>query len=767
MVHPNSTADRVLSALAAYGLRPAGPDRWRSNSPLRPGSDSHSLALRITDSEYGTWYDHVANEGGSLYELAEKIGIERPARPGPAPSTKRAYTDLADYAGAHYTPADAYRAAGWSDAVVKERCPRTRRMRPALPFTTDTGTRWRFIDGADDGPPYKSPAGYAAAWYRLTEAVALAAAGDLPLVLCNGEASTVAAQHHGVPATAITGGGERTIPAGLMQALLDSWHGPIVIVPDADDKGKRSTPDRVKQLRDAGYQVSVMALNGPKGYDLADFCGLYAGDSARVIAERATIEPVEAPTVEAPAAERSAIPPAAISAAELLAMNVPPIRWYVPGILREGLALLVGAPFVGKTPLAAQLAIDLAAGARWMGRYDTTPVPTLYVGTEYSRADVVTTLRDSLGAAPAPDRLYVRTIEDIPDLPTPADALAWLESEITATGAAVVVIDVLTGFLPSPPRSNQSAYRSDYSELRPYQVLALRLGVCILGCWHAAKREADPALMYSGSSGLWGAAGGGRLCLYRDPDDNVRLASFARGGERIDLVLEQQRNTAGGRRWYAGAVSDTPAGLTKRLADVYRAVADAGRPVGPGAIHDAIGDAHTLATVKSALNALLKKGHLTNLQGLWSIAPSQASQASHLRSDLDDLNDPNDPSDLDDPSLRAAKVQSFAATDRGDPLGGDTSPHWDAEDRPDRQDRSDLEIAAKAAKVRRCEGDIPEPLVKACDAAALQGHGWRAAEDLARHDPALTGYVDERKAEAATPITIEALERGLRTGGRP
>jgi hypothetical protein len=76
--------------------------------------------------------------------------------------------------------------------------------KPALSFHTDTGTRYRLL--TKDGSKYMHGKGYKSSWYRLNHAVKMANGGGFPLVLCNGEASTVAAQVHGVPATCITGG---------------------------------------------------------------------------------------------------------------------------------------------------------------------------------------------------------------------------------------------------------------------------------------------------------------------------------------------------------------------------------------------------------------------------------------------------------------------------------------------------------------------------------------------------------------------------------
>ncbi len=73
----SGTAYKILQYLQSYDLQGKGPE-YNCNSPLRAGSNSHGFTVTITDDEHGAWFDHVTGEKGSLYELAEKLGIETP-----------------------------------------------------------------------------------------------------------------------------------------------------------------------------------------------------------------------------------------------------------------------------------------------------------------------------------------------------------------------------------------------------------------------------------------------------------------------------------------------------------------------------------------------------------------------------------------------------------------------------------------------------------------------------------------------------------------
>lgn len=272
----SGTGEQVLAALAAYKLRAEGSGKWRCNSPLRTGSDSHSFTVTINpDMEHGAFNDFVSGETGSLYDLADKLGIEVPRTE--VQDTKRGYTGLADYAKAHGVEEGVYAAAGWAECRAKDR---DGKERPALSFPTQAGTRYRFTDG--EKPPYHSPGGFKRCWYGLRRAVELARQENKPLVFCNGEASVVAAQHYGVPAVAIAGGSEQ-IPDNLMSELRAAWQGDMVIAMDCDPQGKTATGKYGAQLPAARIADLGLSHHG----DLADFCALYGDEAVTELNKRA------------------------------------------------------------------------------------------------------------------------------------------------------------------------------------------------------------------------------------------------------------------------------------------------------------------------------------------------------------------------------------------------------------------------------------------------------------------------------------------------
>lgn len=263
-----TTAERILDHLKGYDLRSEGEGKYRSNSPLRPGSNGHSFTVMIRDGEFGAFKDWAGNDEGSLYHLADLLGIPKPELAG-VPETKREYKDMADYAQAHGIPVQVLKDARWEEVTYQGR--------RALKFPTRGGTRYRFLD--TNGKPYTNETGNTKCWYGLDKAVKMAQEQNAPLILCNGEISTIAAQHHGLPAACVTSG-EGKIPDALLPEFQQKWDGEVWIVMDTDKKGYAATAKLKAQIPNAKI---IDLMLGEKA-DLADFCMLHPDSPASTLA---------------------------------------------------------------------------------------------------------------------------------------------------------------------------------------------------------------------------------------------------------------------------------------------------------------------------------------------------------------------------------------------------------------------------------------------------------------------------------------------------
>jgi P4 family phage/plasmid primase-like protien len=269
-------SNQIISELESYGLKKEGSNKYRCKSnPFRPESDSNSFTIKIFDHERVGWMDHVSGQKGGTQELCEVLNIpyDRPQRKQ-AEDTKKSYTSMDEYARAHGVLEDVLKAAGWHQSVVWDGYGEERKERPVLIYPTATGDRYRFIDG--ESPHYKSQQGYKRCWYGLKNVIE----SNDTLVLCNGEISTVVAQHFGIPAFCFTGGEKPTIPDDLMPELrLKAKDKQIIIALDCDDTGRNAAQGIRQQLQKEGFNVIAKDMQLTKGGDLADHCKLYGSDA--------------------------------------------------------------------------------------------------------------------------------------------------------------------------------------------------------------------------------------------------------------------------------------------------------------------------------------------------------------------------------------------------------------------------------------------------------------------------------------------------------
>lgn len=485
---------RILEALAPYKNTEHGSNRY--NAPWRPNADGGTLAVD-KDAAYGLglkWYDHKDGDAGNGWTLAERLGI---AIAGRTPDDDTPYASLADYAHAHGCPVDVFQAAGWKET--------TKRDHLVFAFKTKTGTRYRYADPKVAGRKYDSDKGYTNCWYGLQRAVDLAAAGA-PFVICNGEASTVAALHHGVAACCVTGGEKGTITAPLLNELKAAWNGPILIAFDCDVTGRKAGTALATFLQDAGLQARAVNLQGGDGFDIADYCRLHNGTSAQHLATLPTLVDQRAEIVRMTPAELAHTRPVGglptiIRAADLASKVFETLRWTVDGILPEGACLLAAKPKAKKSWLALAVAVATAMGGKVLGYYDVLPGDVLYLDLESNERRMQARLNNMLGPGPWPENLDFAYEWGRGD-----ECLRQIEAyHHEHPNTRLIVIDILARVRP-PRDPKADPYEQDYTFLQSINAIAERLRITIIVIHHTRKAKADDVFEeVSGTQAITGA----------------------------------------------------------------------------------------------------------------------------------------------------------------------------------------------------------------------------------------------------------------------
>lgn len=347
-----TTAEKVLAELQRFNLKNKGNGNYQCNSPFRVGSDSMGFSVKIEpDGEHGAWRDFVSNESGSLYDLAKRLGLDVENAIYVA-TTKRSYTGLADYANAHGVPEQVFTLAQWTADKKNNR--------PALRFPTQTGFRWRFLDGLK--PSFISENSYKRCWYGLNEKTRNLLSLGENLVICNGEPSVVVAHAYGIPAVCVTGGEVSGIPKDLLPQLQDFLKtfpsAEIVVAMDCDETGRKNAATVVSQLTSAGLNAYSVDLGLTRGGDVADFLTLYGWDKdGEAIAAFKMLPKITKKVPPTP----YGLSPSQVVASGLgwvtirgaTIHSLPPIRWLFKGEIPErALTVLFGPSGTGKSFLA-------------------------------------------------------------------------------------------------------------------------------------------------------------------------------------------------------------------------------------------------------------------------------------------------------------------------------------------------------------------------------------------------------------------------------
>lgn len=213
---------------------------------------------------------------------------------------------------------------------------------------------------------------------------------------------------------------------------------------------------------------------------------------------------------------------------ELMAKEFPPPSWCIPGLLAEGLNLLVGSPKMGKSFLSLNLGMTVAAGGHALGDIRTVPGDVLYLSLEDQQRRVRARsieMAKVIGRG-AEKRLAVAT--DWPRMDQ--GGLGLIENWIGRVAVPrLVIIDVLGRFRPMI-REKGNAYEQDSQHMYAIKELADEAKVTMLVVHHTRKAkgkkdEADDEMeSISGTQGLAGGADG-IVLLHRMRHSNLATIS--------------------------------------------------------------------------------------------------------------------------------------------------------------------------------------------------------------------------------------------------
>jgi RecA-family ATPase len=246
------------------------------------------------------------------------------------------------------------------------------------------------------------------------------------------------------------------------------------------------------------------------------------------------------------------------TAAELLAMELPPVRWVVPDILPEGVTFLAGKPKMGKSWMVLGMAVAIATGSVALGTKVVEQGEVLYLALEDNQRRLRERLSKLLPGGVAPQGLHMA-------IEWPRADEGGVEKLDTCLDdrpdTRLVVIDTLARF---KPRANgrRTQYDEDRDAVDPLAPIAAKHNVAIVLVHHLRETESDDPLdMIHGSAGLTGGVDGALVLKRRRGDADAfctLTAGTSRSPQSLHSSLTRKRrrgpswvtpkSTAGARR---------------------------------------------------------------------------------------------------------------------------------------------------------------------------------------------------------------------------
>lgn len=294
-----------------------------------------------------------------------------------------------------------------------------------------------------------------------------------------------------------------------------------------------------------------------------------------------------------------------ISARDLLRMDFPDPVWAVTGLLPMGLTVFAGAPKIGKSWAALQLAVSIASGKTAMGHFTTRQGGVLYLALEDNHRRLQKRLRLMLNGGPCPDGLAFQC--QWPRLDDGGlDRLAeHLEAD---PETRVIIVDTMQRLRHGKNR-NGNAYEADYAELGPLQEFAIQHGVALVVIHHLRKstgESGDPLEQVSGSTAISGVADATIVLKRSRGHADGTMFVTGRDMEEAEHAVSFDKDRG---RWTVLGDAATVR-VSEARARILECLAQAGEPLTAAQI--AVRVDGKADNVKRTLYRMVEDGHITN-----------------------------------------------------------------------------------------------------------------------------------------------------------
>ena len=267
------------------------------------------------------------------------------------------------------------------------------------------------------------------------------------------------------------------------------------------------------------------------------------------------------------------------SARDLYAKEIPPLRWTVHDLLPEGVYLLVGAPKIGKSFMALDLCLAVAAGAPVLGEFEAEQGEVLYLALEDGERRLKDRMEKLYDGVPPQDLFFQIKFSQL-DQGGLTKLSGWLKEH---PKARLLVIDTFAKVKPKQKSASYDYYQ-DYASGEGLVKLARDHRVAILLVHHTRKMPAeDPIDEISGTLGLAGVVDGAWILKRKRTSDRGTLFITGRDMVEQELRLKWDSETF---KWTALGESQSGPKMSSERIAIITCLMIATEPLTPKEIAD-------------------------------------------------------------------------------------------------------------------------------------------------------------------------------------
>ena len=305
-----------------------------------------------------------------------------------------------------------------------------------------------------------------------------------------------------------------------------------------------------------------------------------------------------------------------ITAAALQTKQFKPVRIILPELIPEGVTVLAGKPKIGKSFLALDVCIAVAAGRFVLGETKPVAGDALYLALEDSQRRLKKRMDKLMQAQAWPERLQLHTEWKRLDQGGFDDLVEWCKAH---PEARLIWIDTLVKIRPIMGR-NEQTYAYDYRAIEGLQRIAGQYQVGIVLNHHLRKMASEDDAMddVSGTLGLTAAAD--TIIVMKRHSGLTKIFVRGRDLEEAEFAAEFNRTTC---RWrIVGDAEDVFRSQERQtiIAALKQAAPD------PMAISDimAATERRDRNATKSLLHKMKTAGEVISKKGRYSLPPIHA-----------------------------------------------------------------------------------------------------------------------------------------------